>query len=78
MSPKQDTQLTALHKWVTVTVLPVCFALLVYIAKGVYETGQENSRSLAREHQKNEDQDQRLNQHDNQLVNLNNYLRESK
>lgn len=77
MSPKQQQNLTEAHKWVTIVFMPLCFSLLVYIAKSTYELGQQNARDLVREHQKNEDQDSRLDRHESQLVRMDDYLRKS-
>ena len=74
MSPAKAQRLTTFHQWMTVYLLPACFGLLLYIAKGVYETGQENAKALVREHEKNTDQDKTLDRHESKLVELNSYF----
>jgi Na+/melibiose symporter-like transporter len=77
MSPKQQQNLTEAHKWVTIVFMPLCFSLLVYIAKGTYELGQQNARDIVREHQVNEDQNQRLDRHEAKFVSIDEYLRKN-
>ncbi len=73
MSPQKQQRLTNIHQWLTVYLLPACFGLLLYIAKGVYETGQQNAKDIVREHQVNEDQGRQLDRHEAKLVELNNW-----
>ena len=70
MSPQKAQRLTTFHQWITVYLLPACFGLLLYIAKGVYETGQENARGIVKERQRNDDQDKTLDRHEAALVEL--------
>ena len=60
MSPRQNQQLTTIHQWATVTVIPAMLALILYFLMDVHKDVKSASNAVIKHEEQIKDHDRSI------------------